>query len=77
MFDPSLPAHINPVMSGPSDLTTAWDTSEGNHDSAPKDAREGRDCFVKTIPARNAVKAIRNNDRLPTMKHWFKISFVS
>jgi len=77
MFDPSLPAQINPVINGPNDRTTACDTSDGSHDSAPKDASEGRDCFVKTIPARNEVNAIRNNDLFPTRKHCLNISFIS
>jgi hypothetical protein len=65
------------VISGPSDRTTACDTRDGSHDSAPNDAREGRDCFVKTIPAKNEVNAIRNSDLFPTKKHCFNISFTS
>src|SRR6187455_451850 len=77
IFEPSLPAQMRPVISGPSDLTTAWETIEGSHDSAPNDARDGRDCFVKTIPARNDVNAIKNNDLFPTRKHCLRISFIS
>ena len=52
-------------MRGPNDLTTACDTSEGSHDSAPNEAREGLDCLVNTIPAMKAVNVMRNHDLLP------------
>src|SRR5687768_8784061 len=77
ILEPSFPAQISPVIKGPSDRTTACDTSEGNHDSAPNDDSEGRDCFVKTIPAIKAVKVIRNSERLPTEKHCRRISLTS
>lgn len=77
MLEPNLPAQINPVISGPSDLITACETKEGSHDSAPKDESDGRDCFVKTIPARNDVNVIKNKERLPIIKHWRRISFIS
>src|SRR3954465_7443250 len=77
MFEPSFPAQIKPVISGPSDRTTACYTSEGNHDSAPNDARDGRDCFVNTTPARNAVNIIRKSDLLPKRNDWFKVSLIS
>ncbi len=41
MFDPNFPAQIRPVISGPNDLTTACETSDGNQDTAPKEAKEG------------------------------------
>jgi hypothetical protein len=63
MFEPNLPAQINPVMSGPSDRTTACDTSDGSQDSAPKADNDGRDCLVNTIPAKKAVNDIKNNER--------------
>src|SRR5687768_13402798 len=53
ILEPNLPAQINPVISGPRDRTTACETNEGNHDSAPKEANDGLDCFVNTIPAMN------------------------
>jgi hypothetical protein len=77
MLDPNFPAQINPVISGPRDLTTACETNEGNQDSAPNEANDGCDCFVNTIPARNDVNAIRNNDLFPTAKHWRSISLNS
>src|SRR6185436_15552367 len=52
MLDPNFPAQIRPVISGPKERTTACETREGNQDSAPKDASEGRDWRVKTTPAR-------------------------
>src|SRR5688500_8121121 len=77
ILEPSLPAQMRPVINGPNDRTTACETMDGSQDSAPNDARDGRDCFVKTIPARNDVNAIKNNDLFPTRKHCFKISFIS
>src|SRR5687768_12684403 len=74
MFEPSFPAHINPVISGPSDRTTACDTNDGNHDSAPNEESDGRDCRVKTTPAINDVNAIKNKERYPMIKHWLSIS---
>src|SRR5690349_17904371 len=65
MLDPSFPAQINPVMSGPSERTTACDTNDGNQDSAPNEESDGRDCLVNTMPARKAVKEIRNSDLFP------------
>jgi len=67
MLEPSLPAQISPVMSGPKDRITACDTSDGSQDSAPKDARDGRDCFVNTMPAKKAVNEIRNKDLFPIL----------
>src|ERR1044071_10136662 len=69
MLRPSFPAQISPVMSGPSDLTTACDTKDGSHDSAPKEASDGRDCRVNTMPAMNEVNPIRKNDLYPIRKH--------
>lgn len=77
MFEPSLPAHINPVISGPSDRTTACDTNEGNQDSAPKEAKDGCDCLVNTIPARKEVKDIRNSEFTPILYAWLIISLPS
>jgi hypothetical protein len=77
ILDPNFPAQIRPVISGPNDLTTACETSDGNQDSAPNDAREGLDCFVKTIPAKKEVNEIRNNDLFPKEKHCLSISLIS
>jgi hypothetical protein len=65
MLEPSLPAQISPVIKGPNERTTACETKDGSHDSAPKEEREGRDCRVNTTPERKAVKQTRNNERLP------------
>jgi hypothetical protein len=77
MFEPNLPAQIKPVMRGPSDLTTACETSEGSHDSAPNDDNEGWDCLVNTTPANKEVKLMSRKDLLPIEKHCFIISFPS
>ncbi len=77
ILEPNLPAQINPVINGPSERTTACETKEGNQDSAPKEARDGCDCFVNTTPARKEVKVTKNNDLLPCAKHWFMISLHS
>src|SRR5688572_22305435 len=74
ILEPNFPAQISPVINGPKDRTIACDTSDGSHDSAPNEASDGVDCFVKTIPAINAVNVMRNQDLLPMAKHCLKIS---
>src|SRR5688572_28914378 len=41
ILEPNFPAQISPVIKGPSDRTTACDTSDGSHDSAPNDDKDG------------------------------------
>ncbi len=67
IFEPNFPAQISPVIKGPRERTTACETREGNHDSAPKDANDGWDCLVKTMPAKKEVKEIRKSDFTPIL----------
>ncbi len=65
MLEPTFPAHINAVTSDAKARTIAIDINEGNQDVAPKSAKEGRDCLVKTMPVINPVSAINGNDFTP------------
>jgi hypothetical protein len=46
-------------------LTIAIEIKEGSHDVAPNSDKEGRDCFVKTIPVIKPVSAIKGRDLTP------------
>src|SRR5919202_3641677 len=50
MLDPTLPAAIKAVTSGPNARTMAIAINDGSQDVAPNSDRDGRDWFVKTIP---------------------------
>src|SRR5688500_90327 len=63
MPEPTLPALINAVTSGASDLTTAMATNDGNQDCAPNSDKEGRDCLVNTTPVIKAVMEISARER--------------
>src|SRR3982751_6495311 len=65
MLDPTFPAHMSAVTSGPSALTTAIPISDGSHEVAPKSSSEGRDCFVKTTPIIKPVSVISGRDLSP------------
>lgn len=69
MLEPTLPAHISAVTSGPNALMIAMPINEGSHDCAPKSSKEGRDCFVNTIPVIKPVTVINASDLYPTSKH--------
>ena len=66
MFEPTLPAQISAVTNGASALIIAIDTKEGNHEAAPKSAREGRDCLVNTNPVIKPVNVMSGKDLYPT-----------
>src|ERR1700721_1647762 len=65
ILDPTLPDAISAVTNGASARMMAIDTRFGSHELAPKDAREGRDCFVKINPTINPVILISGNERTP------------
>src|SRR6478735_8018840 len=69
ILDPTLPAQISEVTNGPSARTIAIPINDGNHDTAPKFSKEGRDCLVKTIPIMKPVIVIRGSDLNPISKH--------
>jgi hypothetical protein len=53
MLEPTFPAQINAVTSGPNALIIAMPIKDGSHDVAPNSSKDGLDCFVKTIPTIN------------------------
>src|SRR6185437_844378 len=62
MPEPTLPAKIKAVITGPISLTIETATIAGNHDSAPNSASVGLDCIVSTNPIINPVMATNGND---------------
>lgn len=62
MFDPTLPAEMSAVTSGARALTRAMAINDGSHDWAPNAEREGRDCFVNTMPVTKPVRVIKGRD---------------
>jgi len=69
MPEPTFPAQITAVISGPSARTIAIPINEGSQETAPKFSKEGRDCFVKTIPTINPVSVMSESDFNPISKH--------
>ena len=65
--EPTFPAQINPVINGAKAFMIAIPINDGNQEVAPKSAKAGRECFVKTMPVINAVSVIRERDRYPTL----------
>src|SRR3982751_3398998 len=65
IFDPTFPAVIRPVTRGASALIIAMVTNDGNQDSAPNSDKDGRLCFVNTIPVINPVSVTKARDRTP------------
>ena len=65
MLEPTFPAQINAVTNEPNALTIAIEIKEGSHEVAPNSDREGRDCFVKTIPVTKPVSVIKGSDFKP------------
>ncbi|EMR01317.1 hypothetical protein ADICEAN_03545 [Cesiribacter andamanensis AMV16] len=65
MLDPTRPAQIRPVISGPRERTMAMDTSEGSQLSAPNSSSEGRLWRVNTMPAISPVKPTSAKVRTP------------
>src|SRR6187402_3057318 len=63
IFDPTFPAQIKAVTRGARALMIAMATSEGSQEAAPKSAKEGLDCLVKTRPVINPVSDIKARDR--------------
>jgi hypothetical protein len=63
--DPTLPAQIIAVTSGPNALIIAMPIREGSQEVAPKSSSEGRDCLVKTTPVMNPVSVINESDLMP------------
>ena len=61
IFEPTFPAAMRAVMSGAIVLTMAIETKDGNHEVAPKADKDGRDCFVKTVPVIKPVTETNNN----------------
>lgn len=69
ILEPTLPAQISAVTKGPNAFMIAMPIKEGNHDWAPKSSKEGRDCFVNTMPVMKPVTVINARDLYPTSKH--------
>jgi len=65
MLEPTLPALIKEVIKGARALTIAIETSDGSQEVAPNSSKDGRDCFVNTIPVMKPVKDISGNDLYP------------
>lgn len=62
ILEPTFPAAIKAVTKGAKARMMAIEISEGSQELAPKLAREGRDCFVNTIPVINPVSEIKGRD---------------
>src|SRR5450631_3909822 len=62
ILEPTLPATTSAVTKGARARIMASAIREGNHEVAPNDAREGRDCFVNTIPIIKPVREIKASD---------------
>src|ERR1700756_3438884 len=60
--EPTFPAKISAVITGPISLTIDTATIAGNHDSAPNSASVGLDCMVSTRPIINPVIATNAKD---------------
>ena len=65
ILEPTLPEQISEVTKEAKALTMAIEIREGNHEVAPNSAKEGRDCFVKTMPVTKPVNVIKANERQP------------
>lgn len=65
ILDPTFPEQMREVTNEARALTIAIEINEGSQEVAPNSAKDGRDCFVNTMPVTKPVKLIKGSDKHP------------